>query len=119
VNLTGERELLLQAVSNLLQNAIDFTPAGGTVALAVKGEGDRAVLTVTDSGPGVPDYALGRVFEKFFSLARPDTGRKSSGLGLSVVREVAHLHGGESTLENRPEGGVRTTLRLPVKSQAT
>lgn len=114
VHVTGERDLLLQAVFNLLQNAVEFTPEGGTIALAAAVEGDRAALTVTDSGPGVPDYALGRVFEKFFSLARPDTGRKSSGLGLSVVREVAHLHGGEATLENRPEGGAKATLRLPL-----
>jgi two-component system sensor histidine kinase CreC len=119
VPLTGERDLVLEAVSNLLQNAVDFTPEGGTIALAAATEGDRAVITVTDTGPGVPDYALARVFEKFFSLARPDTGRKSSGLGLSVVREVAHLHGGEAALENRPEGGARATLRLRVKPKAS
>jgi len=115
VRLRGEHELVLQAVSNLLQNAVDFTPRGGTIALAAAMEEGHAVLTVSDTGPGVPDYALGRVFEKFFSLARPDTGRKSSGLGLSMVQEIAHLHGGQATLENRPEGGAKATLRLPVE----
>jgi two-component system sensor histidine kinase CreC len=69
---------------------------------------------VTDGGPGIPGYALERVFERFYSLPRPDTGRKSSGLGLSIVREIARLHGGEVELANRSEGGARATLSLPV-----
>ncbi len=120
VPVRGERDLLFQAAENLLQNAVDFTPAGGVVTLAAAaGEGGGATLAVSDSGTGVPDYALARVFEKFFSLARPDTGRKSSGLGLSVVREVADLHGGEARLENRPEGGTRAALRLPPPPPGT
>ena len=71
------------------------------------------IQEVVDSGPGIPDFALPRVFERFYSLPRPDTGRKSSGLGLAFVREVALLHGGEVELFNRPEGGTRALLSLP------
>jgi two-component system sensor histidine kinase CreC len=117
VPVRGERDLVLEAAGNLLQNAVDFTPPGGTVTVAVELTGAFATLTVSDTGPGVPDYALGKVFEKFFSLQRPETGRKSSGLGLTVVRQVALLHGGEARLENRPEGGAVATLTLPAAAR--
>jgi len=110
----GERFLLVQSVGNLIQNALEFAPRGGTVTLALKIAGDRAVVTVEDNGPGVPDFALERIFERFYSLPRPDTGRKSSGLGLSIVREIARLHGGEVMLVNRSEGGARAVLTIPL-----
>ena len=114
VRVRGEEFLLGQAVGNLVQNAIDFTPAGGTVAIELRVEAAQASVIVEDTGPGVPDYALEKIFDRFYSLPRPATGRKSSGLGLSIVREVARLHGGEIHLENRAEGGVRATLSLPL-----
>ena len=108
----GERFLVRQAVANLLQNAVEFSPAGREIALRLeRGEG-WAEIVVEDSGPGVPDYARERVFERFYSLQRPDTGAKSSGLGLSFVREAALLHGGSARLEDRPGGGTRAVLRL-------
>jgi len=105
--LEGERFLIRQAVNNLIQNAIEFTPRGGEVTVTVE---DRA-FSVRDSGPGVPDYARARVFERFYSLRRPDTGKKSSGLGLTIVKQVAELHGCEVTLENASEGGAIATFR--------
>lgn len=66
---------------------------------------------MTDNGRGIPDFALARVFERFYSLPRED-GHKSSGLGLAFVREVARLHQGDISLRNRPEGGVVATLQL-------
>jgi two-component system sensor histidine kinase CreC len=117
VEIRGERFLIRQAISNLLQNAVDFTSPEGEVVVSVGRREGAAVVTVEDDGPGVPDFAADRIFERFFSLARPDTGRKSSGLGLSVVREVAALHGGSATLENRPEGGARATLVLPDRAE--
>ena len=110
----GEKFLLAQALGNLLHNAIEFTPAGGTVTVTLAVDGARTTVSVEDTGAGVPPYALEKVFDRFYSLPRPDTGRKSSGLGLSIVREVARLHGGEATLENRREGGARAVLILPV-----
>ena len=92
-----------------------FSPRGGCVTIAARGDGGRVEFVVEDEGPGIPDYALGRIFERFYSLERPATGRKSTGLGLALVREIAHLHGGEVELVNRPDrGGAQATLRLPT-----
>lgn len=112
VHVSGERFLLTQAIGNLLQNAIEFSPAGGTVSLTIESDPAMFRVTVEDGGPGIPTFALEKVFDRFYSLPRPDTGRKSSGLGLSIVREIARLHGGDVTLENRPGGGTRATLSL-------
>ena len=110
----GERALLREALANLVQNAVEFSPRGGRVELGVRVEGEMLEFGVADSGPGIPEYALGRVFERFYSLERPATGRKSTGLGLALVREIAHLHRGEVELVNRAEGGARATLRVPA-----
>ena len=116
VTLRGERVLLREALVNLLQNALDFSPAGGTVTLRCATDAGRVNFTVEDSGPGVPDYALPRVFERFYSLPRPGTEKKSTGLGLALVREIAHLHGGDATLENRPDGGARAMFWVPLEN---
>lgn len=113
LSLQANAFLLHQALENLVQNAIEFSHRGGTVRIEVAEERDRAVMTVTDEGPGIPDYALDRIFERFYSLGRPDTGKKSTGLGLNFVREVAKSHGGTIRVTNRPEGGVIAELALP------
>ena len=110
----GEAVLLREALVNLLQNAVEFSPAGGEVALGWTVAGGKVVFAVEDAGPGVPDYALPRVFERFYSLPRPGTERKSTGLGLALVRVIAHLHGGDAALANRPEGGARAEFWVPV-----
>ncbi len=110
---SGERALLREALANLVQNAVEFSPRGGRVTLAAHVTEGRMEFSVADQGPGIPDYALGRIFERFYSLERPATGRKSTGLGLSLVREIAHLHGGEVELVNQPGGGARATFGLP------
>jgi two-component system sensor histidine kinase CreC len=109
----GDAFLLRQALRNLVDNAIAFSTTGGHVALAVTHENGALRLEVADAGSGVPDYARDRVFERFYSLPRGD-GRRSSGLGLPFVREVARLHGGEATLHPREGGGTRAVLRLPA-----
>lgn len=110
----GERFLLRQAVVNLLQNALDFSPPGGRVRVTVARVGERVEVGVEDDGPGVPDYALPRVFERFYSLPRPGSGARSTGIGLALVREIAHQHGGEVTLANRSGGGARAGLTVPA-----
>jgi len=112
ITLHGERVLLREALVNLLQNALDFSPVGGEVKLSAAGGPGQVRFVVEDDGPGVPDYALPRVFERFYSLPRPGTERKSTGLGLALVREIAHLHGGEAKLENRTGGGARAEFRV-------
>lgn len=110
----GERVLLREALVNLLQNALDFSPAGSVVWLRARSTSEGVEFAVEDEGPGVPDYALPRIFERFYSLPRPGTQQKSTGLGLALVREIAHLHGGAATLDNRPGGGARATLKVPA-----
>ena len=110
----GDPFLLRQALSNLLDNAIAFSPVGATVTLSSALENGLLEIRVSDQGPGIPDYAHERVFERFYSLARPATGLRSSGLGLPFVREVARLHGGVAEIRNLPAGGAMATLRLPV-----
>lgn len=111
----GDRFLIAQALQNLLDNAIDFSPHEGTLAVSVRrGEG-RVEWSVRDEGPGVPDYAVDRIFERFYSLPRADTQEKSSGLGLCLVKEVSELHGGTLRIENvdHPRG-CRASWTLPV-----
>ena len=105
--------LIEHTVANLLHNAVEFSPRGGVVKAAVKREGNAVLFTVTDQGPGIPGYALPKVFERFYSLKRPDTGKKSTGLGLSLVRETMLLHGGDAILENMAGGGAKATLIFP------
>jgi two-component system sensor histidine kinase CreC len=111
----GEEFLLEMAVANLLQNAIDFSPKGSTLTVTLQCADRRAAIHIDDEGTGVPDYARERVFDRFYSLQHPDTGRKSSGLGLCFVREAAQLHNGSAKLEDRDPTGTRATLRLPCE----
>jgi two-component system sensor histidine kinase CreC len=109
----GERFLLRQALANLLDNALDFTPAGGLLRFSAETRDGRVELALYNQGAAIPDYALPRLTERFYSLPRPASGRKSTGLGLNFVQEVALLHGGELALRN-VEGGVRASLLLPI-----
>jgi two-component system sensor histidine kinase CreC len=116
VSLRGDPLLLTSAITNLLENAIDFSPPDGTVVIKVERIDNQALITVRDEGPGVPDYAAGRVFDRFYSLARPHNGKKGTGLGLAFVKEIAELHHGSATLDNGSNGGAIATLRLPITS---
>ena len=112
--LRGDGYLLRQALSNLLDNAIAFSPPGAEVKVGAHRDQGALVFTVQDHGPGIPDYAEPRVFERFYSLPRPGSGARSSGLGLPFVQEVARLHGGQAAVRNRAEGGAEATLRVPL-----
>jgi two-component system sensor histidine kinase CreC len=117
VQVRGDAFLLQLAFTNLAQNAVDFSPEGGSVSIGLKTVDDRACLIVEDEGPGLPDYAKGRVFERFYSLPRPHNGKKSSGLGLCFVKEAAALHSGTVELENRDGGkGARAVFSIPLGS---
>lgn len=109
----GDRFILSAAVANLLENALEFSPPESELQVSILLEKDTVVLHIDDQGPGVPEYALEKVFERFYSLRHHQTGRKGTGLGLNLVKEAAELHHGAITLINREEGGARATLRLP------
>jgi two-component system, OmpR family, sensor histidine kinase CreC len=109
----GDRFLIRQALLNLVANALKVTPPGGTVHVSARAADECVELVVEDTGPGIPGYALPRLFERFYSVPVPGQAATGTGLGLPFVREVAHLHGGTATLTNRPEGGARAVLRFP------
>jgi len=110
----GDRDLLFQAVANLVDNAVKYTPPGGRIELSAAGDGQAARVSVSDTGPGIPAQLRERVFERFF---RGDASRSTpgSGLGLSLVQAVAQLHGAQLALsDNGP--GLRIALCIPVRA---
>ena len=110
----GDPFLLRRAVANLVDNAVDFSPDGAVVVLSLVAGRRMVEIRVRDQGPGIPAYASGKVFEKFYSLERPRHGRRSTGLGLAFVRQIAQLHGGRATLANAVDGpGAVAVLTLP------
>lgn len=108
--------LFKQALINLISNALDFTPKNGTVEIMARIKNQYYEIEVRDSGTGIPDYAVDKVMNKFYSLPRPNKG-KSSGLGLSFVQEVAKLHHGFFKIKNREDGqkGVSAIFAIQVK----
>ncbi|MGX1171701.1 two-component system sensor histidine kinase CreC [Pseudomonas sp. R151218B TE3479] len=112
LTLTGEPFLLRQALGNLLENALDFTPVNGLLRVSAERRGSRIEIRLFNQAAPIPDYALPRLSERFYSLPRPDSGRKSTGLGLNFVEEVVQLHGGQFSIGN-VEGGVEVVLGLP------
>ncbi len=107
----GNRSLVAQALANLVDNAIKYTPPGGAVRIAVA-NGDKGVeLSVADSGPGIPREDRRRVVERFVRL---EASRNSpgTGLGLSLVAAVAHFHDAQLLLEDNAPG-LKATLRFP------
>lgn len=111
--LTGDGLLLSQALTNLIDNALDFTPSGGEVTVRGTRQAGEYLITVEDTGSGIPDYAQEKIFDRFYSLARVNSP-KSTGLGLNFVREVAAIHQGNVSLENHQPHGVCARLTLPL-----
>lgn len=112
---TADPRQIQRAVSNLVVNAIHYTPAGGRVVVRTEREAKRAKVVVSDTGYGIPDEEQERIFDRFFrgSAARK-SGTVGSGLGLSIVREIAHLHKGGIEVESEVGKGSTFTLWLPV-----
>jgi two-component system sensor histidine kinase CreC len=111
----GDRFLLFQAFRNILQNAIEFSGPGSEVDIEVDEDEDVCRIQLVDQGSGIPKFAMARIFEKFYSLERADTKRKSSGLGLSFVKEVIDLHKGQISAESpvRDGRGTRVNIEIP------
>jgi len=113
--LSLDAQRIEQILHNLLDNALRYTPDGGTISVQCTLVSDQCVLTVHDSGPGIPEDALPLLFERFY---RADKSRSryegGTGLGLSIARKIAQAHGGDLTAANHPNGGAVFTLRLPL-----
>ncbi|MEJ5313590.1 MULTISPECIES: cell wall metabolism sensor histidine kinase WalK [Anaerolinea] len=114
--LIADGERLMQALSNLLDNALKYTPSGGTVWVRGMVEGEHLLLEVQDTGKGIPLEEQERIFERFYrgNRSRSQNGEQSSGLGLPIVREIVHAHGGEVRVSSEPGKGSRFTLVLPL-----
>ncbi len=109
--------LLGQAIYNLLENALDFSQYNSEITMSITENTSQVSIAIHNAGSGIPDYALTKIFDKFYSLPRPEhtpnAGQKSTGLGLNFVQEVVKLHGGNVTLNNHADGGVIAIINLP------
>lgn len=114
IPIRGDGYILQAAVTNLLENAIDFSPSGEAVEIDLTVATAQVRLSIRDHGPGVPEYAREKVFERFYSLRHHSIGRKGTGLGLTLVRETVELHGGTISLNPADGGGTVALLALPV-----
>ena len=111
--LQADSFLLGQAVYNLLENALDFSPPNSVINVDVIENNNQIFIQVKDQGAGIPNYALDKIFDKFYSLPRPASGQKSTGLGLNFVQEVVKLHGGTVSLKPHADGGAVAIVTLP------
>jgi two-component system, OmpR family, sensor histidine kinase CreC len=107
-----DRELIGLALSNLIDNAIAFSPADTVISVSVTATADAIKIAVQDAGPGVLDAVLGKLGQRFVSTPRPNGAPKSSGLGLAIVTQIVALHDGTFTLENNATGAL-AVMRLP------
>jgi len=107
---TADRELLRRAVRNLMLNAVDAMPGGGTLFATSAESQDAVELEIADTGPALSDEERHEAFELL-----PSAQRGGTGWGLAVVRRIAELHGGRVTAANCPEGGAAFTLRIPSR----
>ena len=111
--------LMEQAFFNLLENAARYTPAGTEIEIRVRVEGDHVVLSIADTGPGLPPGMENQVFEKFFrGTVSPADGRRGVGLGLAICQAIIRVHGGHVLAHNRPGGGAEFVISLPCDQQS-
>ncbi|HEX2865071.1 MAG TPA: ATP-binding protein [Deinococcales bacterium] len=116
--INGDPDRLSQVLTNLLDNALKFTPSGGTIRVGTRQADRMADLFVVDSGPGIPEQSLPHVFDRFYRA--PGSGPKTpgertgSGLGLAIARTLVELHGGKVLAANEPNGGARFDVSLPI-----
>ncbi|HEX8429997.1 MAG TPA: ATP-binding protein [Longimicrobium sp.] len=108
----ADRDRVVQVLDNLLANALKFTPVGGTVSVTAARRGGEVLVSVEDSGPGLPDESLERVFDRFWQAERIDN--RGLGLGLAIVRGLVEAQDGRVWVENRPEGGAAFRFTIPV-----
>lgn len=110
VKIMADADMLYQAFLNILINAMQAMPEGGTLAVSVKTAPDGVLLFFDDSGPGIPDSIRSKIWDPFFT-----TKDKGTGLGLGIVKKIIEAHGGQIRLDNRPGGGTRAIVKLPFK----
>jgi signal transduction histidine kinase len=111
----GDRARLDQLVWNLVENALRYTPRGGRVELGLSGRGGEILLRVRDTGVGIPDQHLPRIFERFYRVDKARSRNSGgTGLGLAIVKSIAEAHGGRVEVESAPGRGTTFTVWLPA-----
>ena len=113
--LQGDPKRLGQVLSNLIGNAIKFTPDGGAISTTIDAQASHVEVSILDTGKGVPPAQHGALFERFM---RADHKVAGTGLGLAIVREIVEAHGGTAGVENLPERGARFWFRIPRRATA-
>jgi signal transduction histidine kinase len=112
---TGDPAKLHDVLRNLMENAANYSPDGGTIEVSTRRAADALEIVVADRGPGIPEVDLPRIFERFYRVDRSRTRDPGgTGLGLSIVRHLVELHGGKVSAANRPGGGAVFTVKLPL-----
>jgi signal transduction histidine kinase len=113
-SMVADPDRLAQVFTNLLDNALKHTPAGGTVTMTAQLSGGGAVVTVTDTGSGIPAEDLPRIFERFYRLDKSRAAGRGYGLGLAITKEIVQAHGGAITAESVVGLGAKFTVKLPL-----
>jgi PAS domain S-box-containing protein len=108
-----DADRILQALGNLIANALKFTPPGGRIRIGARVEADRVLVFVADSGPGIADEDVPHIFDRFWT-ARRDSRVRGTGMGLAIVRGIIEAHGGQVSVERNASGGATFTLSLPA-----
>ena len=114
----GDRQRLMQVISNLLANAVKFAPAGGKVTVRIEAQEGWLAVSVEDNGPGIPAAAIPSLFQRYTRLERAATDVEGTGLGLMIVREIVEAHGGTVGVESEEGRGSKFWFRLPVNGGA-
>ena len=112
--ITADPAKLHDVLRNLVENAVHYSPDTATIRLEARRENGAVRISVSDSGPGIPPDDLSRVFERFYRVDKSRSRPGGTGLGLAIVKHLVELHGGQASAENRPEGGARFVITLPV-----
>jgi two-component system phosphate regulon sensor histidine kinase PhoR len=112
--ITADPAKLHDVLRNLVENAVHYSPDAATIRLEARRENGAVRISVSDSGPGIPPDDLSRVFERFYRVDKSRSRPGGTGLGLAIVKHLVELHGGQASAENRPEGGARFVITLPV-----
>jgi signal transduction histidine kinase len=108
---TFDQHRILQVLGNLIANSLKFTPQGGKITIAVEPAADCICISVRDTGSGIPEHAIGQIFERFSQAEKND--RRGLGLGLYISRCIVEAHGGRIWAESQPGSGSMIAFTLP------
>ena len=117
-SITADRECLLHVLTNLISNAVEYTPEGGRIAVRCASSDNRLILIVSDTGVGIPVDDIPKIFDEFYRGKNVEKTTKGTGLGLSLVKYIVETHGGSITVKSELGKGSEFTVSLPVEGPA-